>query len=317
MAVHGVLDDFTLGPFSRETIKNVHSFFEDNAGLYSFDLATFTRATIDDEDFDSDASLIAVDPGTGDIVAAMLAIIRKASVNFKKHEFTYTFTTLNMFCVHVAWRRKGIGSAMLAALLARLKAKGRKKVRLMASAPNYLWPGLDPRYTAAYFFLRTNGFNREKGERQNLLYHMPGKMAEPPVKVGDVSISRAGPGDRDDTVAYVRREHPGVWPQEVGLSFKRGEPVTTFVARNGQGTVVGFASHSIQFPGSFGPTGVLKSLRGKGVGSALLKWCAHDLKQRGMDRMIIMWVEGTTMKFYSKSIGARIHHVYWKMQRKL
>nr|MDO8116350.1 GNAT family N-acetyltransferase [Candidatus Sigynarchaeota archaeon] len=125
MAVHGVLDGFALEHFSRENIKNVHTFFETHAGLYSFDIDTFIRASIGDEDFDPGASVVVMDQGTGTIIAAALAIIRKARVNFKKRDFSYVFTTLNMFCVHGNYRRKGIGSAMLAILLERLKAKGR------------------------------------------------------------------------------------------------------------------------------------------------------------------------------------------------
>lgn len=309
-------DSLVLEPFSPENVEAVHAFFEANAGLYSFPIATFKQASILDDDFDPDVSIVARARASGDIVGAFLAIIRRAKVTVRGKEFTYTFTTLNMFCVHPGHRRQGIGSALLGELLSRLRRKKRRKVRLMASAPNYLFPGLDPRYTAAVFFLKKNGFTRGKGEKQNLLYTIPATMMEPPSSIAGFTIRRAIATDEPGVTAYIKKAHPGFWASEVQLAFRR-DPVPTFIAVDGDGVVVGFASHSIQFPGSFGPTGVSKEVRGKGVGGVLLRWCAWDLKAGGSTKMIIMWVEGETMKFYSKAIGARVHHVYWTFQRRI
>jgi GNAT superfamily N-acetyltransferase len=106
------------------------------------------------------------------------------------------------------------------------------------------------------------------------------------------------------------------WPEEVELSL-RNDPITTFIVQDPRGRIIGWASHSIQYPGSFGPTGVKKSERGKGLGSLLLKWCLWDLKSKGMKKCQILWVEGDTIYFYLKSVGARICKIYWEMKKKL
>nr|MDO8113708.1 GNAT family N-acetyltransferase [Candidatus Sigynarchaeota archaeon] len=320
----------TFEPFGKDNVAALHVFFEKEAGqgLYSFSLDTFTKSTIDDVDFDPELSIVARDARTGEIIAAFFAVIRAARVSVKGHTITWVCPFLNMFAVRRDARRKGIGSSVLQELLdARLskrrvaakKGKGftvhDRKLRVMASAPAYIWPGLDCRYTAAFFFLKKHGF-KKGGERQNLAYFIPEDFQEPPNRCGDYTIARAAAVDLDGTVAFIKKNHPGLWAQETEYSF-HNEPISTFIARDAGGTIVGFASHSIGFPGSFGATGVLESLRGKGVGGTLLKWCAYDLKKAGIDTMIIRWVEGDTIKFYSKSIGARVHQILWTMQRRI
>jgi len=325
-----LLEGLSLEPFSKGNIEELHVFFEKQAGagFYSFPLDTFKRVTVDDDDFNPDFSIVAKDEASKEIVAAMLAVARSAPIFVRGRRITLSTAVLMFFAVREERRRRGIGTAVLSLLLARLKsgkwpAKERKKgftirikkVYLMAAPPNYIWPGLDPRYTAAYFFLKKNGF-KHRGERQNLGYDIPTAMERPPNKIGHVTISRATAGDRDATVAYVARNDNGFWAEEIQLGFKR-DPPTVYVAKDPEGQVVGFAGHSLQFPGSFGPTSVLRSLRGKGVGGGLLKWCAHDIKQAGLTTMVIMWVVGDTMKFYAKSIGAKVYQVYWVMHRRL
>jgi|GEM_PF-2075582 len=323
-----VLEAFKIEPFSSDNVAELHEFFESQAsqGLYSFSLDTFKRVTTDDKDFNPNLSIVARDVGTGDIIAAFLLLHRRACVAVKGRKVTLKMPVLTFFAVHEASRRKGIGSEILQELLARRKgardhAREEKhgftitlrKVNVMAAPPNYIWPGLDPRYTPAYFFLKTNGF-KHGGERQNLGFSIPDDMQEPPSQCDGITVTRASLGDFDAIVKFVGRHFTGFWSEEIQLAFKN-DPVSAFIAKDSSGSVVGFAGHSIQFPGSFGPTGVLKSLRGKGLGGTLLKWCAFDIKNEGMNKMIIMWVEGDTMKFYAKSIGARIDQEYWTMHR--
>jgi predicted N-acetyltransferase YhbS len=95
------------------------------------------------------------------------------------------------------------------------------------------------------------------------------------------------------------------------------KPYTTFIARNKDGAIVGYASHSIGFEGTFGPTEVLKSERRKGIGGTLLKWCAYDMKEMGISTMVIRWVGGGNINYYSKSLGARIGQIFWLLRKKM
>jgi GNAT superfamily N-acetyltransferase len=328
MVMH-VIDGLTLESFTTDNIAGLHEFFEKHAseGLYSFPLVTFKAITLEDMDFDASLSIVARDPASHEIMAAFMAINRVARINIKGKEIALVSPVVVLFAVHSSHRRKGIGSAMLQELMARFKQRKQelaarvkgfaiklRSVGVLVSPPNYIWPGLDPRYTAAYFFLKKHGF-KHSGEKQNLVYRVPDSIKEPPGTLGGYYITRAKQEDMGATINFIKQHHAGFWPVETGLAFKN-DPATVFIAKDQAGIVVGFAAHSITFPGSFGPTGVLESLRGKGLGGALLKWCAYDMKQANIVEMIIRWVEGDTMKFYSKSIGARVHQIYWNLKRK-
>ncbi|MHA1680207.1 MAG: GNAT family N-acetyltransferase [Promethearchaeota archaeon] len=311
-----MLEQFTLEPFSTGNVEELHGFLEENTELYSFPLKSFIGVTIEDPDFDPNLSIVAREKDSKSIVAAFQAIVRRLPINIKGREIGIHYTYLTVFAVKKEMRRNGIGSAMLREIIHRLKKKKRRKMRVLCSPPNYLWPGLDPRFTPALFFLKKNKFFRKKGEKVNLVYSIPENTKEPPSNIAGVTINRIKPIEIDHTIKFIETNHAGMWPVEFQYSLKN-EPMTTFVAKNNAGEIVGFASHSIGFPGSFGPTGVSKNLRGKGIGGLLLKWCAWDLKNAGIEEMIIRWVVGDTIKFYSKSIGARIHQVYWSMLRRL
>lgn len=307
--------NFTEEPFSGDNIKEIHQLFEKDAGLYSIPLESFKNASINDPDFEPEFSMAFRDED-GRISAAFMGLKRTTKITILKREVNYKFSIINLFVVARQYRRKGIGSAILSELLRRMKKRRIRRVKVMASPPNYLWPGLDPRYTAAYFFLKKNKFKRKGKEHVNLVHGIPNILQEPPKKLGEYSFTRIDSSDIESTKDYIKSNHMGMWPREFQLSIKN-KPFTTFIAKDGSGEVIGFASHSIGFPGSFGPTGVKKSVRGKGIGSILLKWCVWDLKQQGLKQMIIRWVVGDTMKFYCKSLGARIDHVYWTMKRRI
>lgn len=309
-----MLDTFHVEPFSNDYLEEIHEFFENAQKLYSFSFKAFKGVTINDDDYDPSLSLVARDKEGGPVISAFFAIIRKAPIIFKGLTFNYKFTTLNMFAVREDRRNQGIGTAMLHELVSRLKGKGRNKIRLMGALPQYLFPGLDPRYTEAFCFLRKHGF-KKKGERLNLVYHVPPGYPEPPEKIGDITFSRVDDGNKGALDEFLRKR-PGAWAREVQFSLEN-KPYTTFIAKNGDGNILGYASHSIGFEGTFGPTEVSKSERGKGIGGTLLKWCAYDLKEMGVSPMVIRWVEGHNIHYYSKALGARIGQIFWLLRKKI
>jgi GNAT superfamily N-acetyltransferase len=312
-----MLDQYTIVPFSEENIAGIHAFFELEAGIYSFSLSTFKQVTIDDPDFDGSLSLCAVDTETGSIAGAFLIFTRRLRMAYKGRLMpAIRISYLTLFAVASGRRRAGLGSALLAELLGRAKRKGIKSVSLMAAMPNYLWPGLDPRYTPAVYFLEKNGFVKKPGERQNLIFPIPDGYPTPPETIGEYSIARATKDEMEPLKAHILATSDGVWHQEATFSFQN-DPISTFIARDREGAIIGWACHSIGFPGSFGPTEVQHNLRGKGLGGALLRWCAWDIKQAGLDEMVIRWVDGDTVKFYSKAIGAHIGQFFWCMRKRL
>ncbi|MBN2154332.1 MAG: GNAT family N-acetyltransferase, partial [Candidatus Lokiarchaeota archaeon] len=113
-----------IEPFSEGNVEELHAFFEAQAGagLYSFPLETFKRATVADADFDPEYSIVARDEASKEIVAAFFAVARSARLSLLGKVVTVSSAVLTMFAVREGRRRKGIGTALLSTLLARLKA---------------------------------------------------------------------------------------------------------------------------------------------------------------------------------------------------
>ncbi len=93
------------------------------------------------------------------------------------------------------------------------------------------------------------------------------------------NIDIARPWDSLVLVEWVKENFSEIWASEVlcGLSH---QPSRVLVVRKDQ-SIVGFAGYNITFPGFFGPTGVLESERGNGLGKILLIEAMHRLKLLG------------------------------------
>jgi len=66
--------------------------------------------------------------------------------------------------------------------------------------------------------------------------------------------------------------------------------------------IVGFAGWDGTAPGLFGPMGVSRQERGKGIGKALLLACLWDMAKFGY-KYAIIWRAGP-IEFYAKAVGA-------------
>ncbi|MHA1689946.1 MAG: GNAT family N-acetyltransferase [Promethearchaeota archaeon] len=304
---------------SEENIKEVHAFCEANVEYLTHSEEIFRSATMGSEYFLPEYSIVVVDE-KGEIIAFFMVVFR-APFLFKKRRVV---AVLKFFVVRKDWRKRGMGSKLLNLLIERIKSSDKKcfrmKFEVICAMPDYWLPGLDPRHTEAFFFLRKHGFNR-KGERLNLSVELEEFPAEaPPSRMGLIKISRATREDEAELVplSFMPRMYQVTsWPVEVKMSFQN-DPITSFIARDSRtNKIIGWATHSVSFPGSFGPTGVSKKYRGQGVGSVLLKWCLWDLKQKGLKRAIIRWVNLDTAHFYLKSVNAHISELYWPMQRRI
>ncbi|MHA2290122.1 MAG: GNAT family N-acetyltransferase [Promethearchaeota archaeon] len=302
------INNHVFGMLKQENIQSVYQLFENNSPFFSIPIDYFRRGTLEDEGFDSDLSLILFEPKKKEPIAAFL-VVKRPKINEK-----YCF--FKGCVVDKKYQRCGIGSHMFKEFLNRTKEKGITRIIYGPSVPDYWQPGVDVRNTSLYFFLKKHGFKTQKAIF-NLTVSLDFLKTKPTSKKGGYEYERVQPKDFDETFDFVKLHFPdGTWPEEVKYSFKRNPP-TTFIAKNENKEIVGWATHSQFFPGSFGPTGVLESLRGEGIGSELFLWTLWDIKQSGLDRCEIMWVVGDTIKFYSKVVGAYISPIYYPMYKKI
>lgn len=302
------LDNFIVGQLTQDNIQRVHQLFETNSPFFTLPFDYFLRGTLQDDGFDPYLSLILFERAKNEPIAAFIVVKRP------KIDNNYCF--FKGCVVDKEYQRKGIGSSMMNEFLTRVKGKGITRVIYGPSVPDYWQPGVDIRNTGLYFFLKKHKYKTQK-VIFNLTISLDFLKTKPASKKHGYKYGRVQPEDFDKTFEFVKRHFSeGTWPEEVKYSFNRNPP-TTFIAKNEENEIVGWATHSQFFPGSFGPTGVLESLRGKGLGTELFLWTLWDIKQNGLDTCEIMWVVGDTVKFYSKTVGAYISPIYYPMYKKI
>ncbi len=304
------MENLRFESLSEKNSPEVHEFCEHETKFWSVPLETFKRFMLKDTNFDPELTLIARQGEK--LVGFAAAAKRKGMIGIG------TRGVLKAIVIATDIRRKGYGTLLLTEIAKRLKAIKIKHIVAMCAPPDYWFSGVDVRHTPALFFLKTNKF-RKRGQRINLSVDLTSpNLAESPVtRQGNYIYSRATTQDKAELIAFVQKHHGiGSWPVETAMVFEN-DPVTNFIARDATTReLVGWATHSCSFVGSFGPTGVLKELRGQGIGGILLRWCMHDLMTTFKQKeMIIRWVTGNTVKFYSKAVGAYISQVFWVMRR--
>ena len=121
-----------------------------------------------------------------------------------------------------------------------------------------------------------------------------------PAELPGVTIRRPMPHEMGAVRRWVARTFGEGWGDEFACSFK-SFPVTSFVALRND-AVVGFATYEATSRGYFGPTGVLESERGKGIGKELLVRSMIGLRELGYAYAIIGGAGPAD--FYEKTLGA-------------
>ncbi len=101
---------------------------------------------------------------------------------------------------------------------------------------------------------------------------------------------------------FVLDNFSELWADEAMIGCYQ-HPRTTFIATH-EKKIIGFASYECTRRNYFGPTGVLESYRGKGVGKALYLACLRAMYEMGYAYAIVGGAGPTG--FYEKCSGAMI-----------
>jgi GNAT superfamily N-acetyltransferase len=115
-------------------------------------------------------------------------------------------------------------------------------------------------------------------------------------------VRRAQPFELSPVRRFVAENFAPTWADEISVGFAR-QPVSVFIATIDR-ELAGFAAYECTRRAFFGPTGVLQSARGKGIGKALLLPCLWSLREMGYVYAIIG--AAGPVRFYQKAVGAII-----------
>ena len=213
---------------------------------------------------------------------------------------------LDLLVVDPAHRRRGVARGLLAQIEQEARQRGLQSVKVIGNAPNYAWPGVDVRYTAAICTLEATGYTRT-GTAWNMTAPLPvpGPERTPPA---DVTIRRAGEADMAALLEVVAAQWSPSWAAEV----ERAAGVHIAVR---DGAPIAFAAWGGCRPSWFGPMGTLPIATGLGLGGVLLRRCLHDQAALGLSSAQIGWVG--PVPFYSSAVGAYIERVFFLFEKTL
>lgn len=226
----------------------------------------------------------------GDEVAAASVAVRDGS------------GAVQLLAVHPDARREGRGRALLDAATDWAFDHGAGHVTIGAAPPWYLWPGIDLRWTAGLVLAESAGF-AAVNVAVNLSCPTSARVPAP----DGVTIRRVvDDADCDAVVALCEREFAPAWRHEARRGIEHGACHAAF--DDVDGALLGFAAHSVNRAGWFGPTGVDPARQRRGVGGPLLTACLEDLQVAGFDRCEIAWIGPTG--FYVKAAGAEVGRTF-------
>lgn len=131
------------------------------------------------------------------------------------------------------------------------------------------------------------------------LYDLP-ELQPALENLGDVQVRPAYPYELSPLRHFVKAHFSRGWADEIVPGFSR-QPISVFIAHAAD-RCVGFAAYECTTRNFFGPEGVLKQYRGRGVGRALLLSCLHAMARMGYAYAIIGGAG--PVDFYARCCGA-------------
>jgi len=254
-------------------------------------------------DADFDSSLALVEEQESQIQAMAVAVCRQQKDGCTAY--------VKLLATNPLKQRQGLATRLLAAIETRLKSLGAEQCRIGESAPNYLTPGVDLRYTQAIEFFSQGGFepfSQACNMRVDLSARSPQEVSQ-----SDLGVIRATPLDVPAVKDFLLQHWPSWW-DEVQKAMLN-DPATLFIAYDGP-AVVGFAAYDANNLGTgwFGPMGTAPECRGRGIGVALLKECLADMATK-YPTAIIPWVG--PVDFYAKHVGATMSRSFQRFRKPL
>jgi GNAT superfamily N-acetyltransferase len=205
-------------------------------------------------------------------------------------------------------RRRGAGSALLAACEEAARTAGETRMRVLDQPGNYLAPGVDERNTDAIAWLERRTFERAGEPRCNVLIAVrdnPRVSSERAAQLAAAAatrgytVRRAQAGERA-LLDAVAADFGGAWPFELERALEYSPPGVHVAIKDG--AYCAFAAHdgNNRGLGWFGPTGTWPSHRGQGLGEALLVACLVDVATEHA-RCEVAWIG--PRPFYDKVAG--------------
>ena len=235
-------------------------------------------------------------PGRGDLAGRGVGIVAVDPAG-----------SIPLLVVDPAYQRRGVGTRLLEAAMARLGQLGATTVALGSGGDDYIWPGVPDNLPGAVEFFRARAWRFDRTVIDLVAdlrgYEAPAGVGERAGRAG-VSIEVMAAPERAEVMAF----ETATFPEWVGW-FERLDS-SVLVARDRAGDVAGTLlfrgplGATIYEPllgpdaGTIGCVGVVAPARGAGVGSAMVARASELLRDAGTRACHIGWTRRE--RFYSR-----------------
>ncbi|AXA37258.1 MAG: GNAT family N-acetyltransferase [Candidatus Hydrogenedentota bacterium] len=308
-------------PFEGRDTRELLECWERALPLDGVTLDIFERKVLLDQNYERDSLLVAeVD---GHIVGFISCFVLVKPIEKVGHREDTGFITV--FGVAPDYRRRGVGSALLAAAEEFFRKRGRRFVCIAPYTPNYFVPGVDKdRYAEGVAFLQRRGFvEYSEGIAADALI----SKFEIPTEVLEKERQLASEGivirhyEREDLVDYIQfqRDHmPGPWVEDarrnlIELTWGRFPADAIWLALD-RGKIVGFCQNEREH---FGPFGVADAYQGRGIGSVLLARTLYQMRLNGYHSAWVLWTGERALKGVYGRLGFTLTRRFAIMKKDL
>jgi ribosomal protein S18 acetylase RimI-like enzyme len=216
--------------------------------------------------------------------------------------------SIPLVVVGPADQRRGIGTDLLGAALARLSASGVDVAQAGSGGADYIWPGVPLDLPAAGRFFAARGWHADHDTLDlvaDLRDYRPPVAASERARRAEVTIAPAVAADRAAVLAFETATFPG-WTRWFGAANRN-----ILLARDGAGTIVatllfdGPGAATVFLPmlgpaaATIGCVGVAPNVEGRGIGTALVARASEILRDRGAGACHIGWT--VRESFYTRA----------------
>ena len=263
----------------------------------------FQRKVLLDANFRPKGALVA--KYDGKVIGFILALLRKYPLEDAAPDFDRGWITL--IAVDKSHQRRDIGSMLLDSAMNYLESGGAASVWVSPYAPNYFTPGIDEAaYPGAIEFFHKHGFETAyrplSMESSPLDPHTPDWVVskETGLQNEGLIFDTFKPEYILPLLDFLKREFPGDWQRLMRESMVRitegtFSPDQISLAME-SGECVGFCRHDGE---RFGPFGVARVERGRGIGAILLFRCLQGMKEKGLSRAWFAWTDDNAANLYA------------------
>jgi GNAT superfamily N-acetyltransferase len=216
--------------------------------------------------------------------------------------------SIPLVVVAPAHQRRGIGTDLLSAALARLGAADVSVAHAGSGGTDYIWPGVPLDLPAAGRFFAARGWHADHDTVDLVAdlrdYRPPTAASERAGRAG-VTIAPAAAGDLPAVLAFETATFPSwtrwfrVGNQDILLARDRAGTIVATLLLDGPGADTVFLPMLGPAAATIGYVGVAPQMEGRGIGTALVARASQILRDRGAGACHIGWT--VRESFYTRA----------------